>query len=162
MKLETFITNFNTDGNKEKYVKSVIKKDYIPYVEKCNDCQRIVRACHYKDVAGERRFSMNSPAQAMMFALLLVDRYAKIDIEYSAETYDELQKCGGLGMIIAAIPEAEYQEYSTLMHMAEDDMVVAETNVAARLDDLRQLLGLVFAAYSSAFDNKGAENGEEA
>lgn len=155
MKFETFITNFNTDGNKEKYVKGIIKKDYVPYIEKCDDCQRIVRACHYKDVAGERRFAMNSSAQAMMFALLLVDRYTKIDIEYGAETYDELQKCGGLGMIIAAIPEAEYQEYSTLMHMAEDDMVVAETNVAAKLEDIKQALGSVLDVYAKAISELG-------
>lgn len=150
MKLETFITNFNTDGNKEKYAKSVIKKDYIQYVEKCSDCQRIVRACHYKDVAGERRFAMNSSAQAMMFALLLVDRYTKIDIEYNTETYDELQKCGALGMIVALIPEAEYQEYSTLMHMAVDDVIMAETNVAARLDDLKQAIDLIAESYNLA------------
>lgn len=157
MKLETFITNFMTDGNKEKYVKGVIKKDYIPYVEKCNDCQRIVRACHYKDVAGERRFAMNSPAQAMMFALLLVDRYTKIDIEYNAETYDELQKCEALGMIVAAIPDAEYQEYSTLMHMVEDDLITAETNVAAKLEDFKQAVGTLLLSYSEVVNND-AEN----
>ena len=157
MKLETFITNFNTDGSKEKYVKSIVKKDYVPYVEKCDDCQRIVRACHYKDVAGERRFAMNSPAQAMMFALLLVDRYTKIDIEYSAATYDELQRCEALGMIVAAIPEAEYQEYSTLMHMVEDDAVMAETNVAARVDDMKQSFSILLSSYLETIEN-GAKN----
>ena len=161
MKLETFVTSFATDGSKEKYVKSHMKNEYVPYVTKCGDCERIVRSCHYKDVDGKMRFSMNSSAQAMMFALLLVDRYTKIDVEYGPEVYDELQKCGALGMIISAIPEAEYQEYSTLMHMAVDDIVMSETDVAAKLSDLLQAMGAVLVASVDGLNQLEEENGTD-
>lgn len=150
MKLETFITNFMTDGSKDKYVKSVVNGDYVPYVDKCNDCDRILRSCHYKDVDGVRRFVMNSPAQAMMFVLVLVDRYTKIDVEFSADTYDQLQKCGALGLIISSIPEGERQEYSAVLSMAEDDLVMTETNVGLRLDDIKQAVASFANSYMSA------------
>lgn len=147
MKLETFITNFMTDGSKDKYVKSIIKSDYIPYATKCSDCERIIRSCHYTTVDDRQRFVMNSPAQAMMFALVLVDRYTKIDIEYSADEYDELQKSGALGMIVSEIPEAEYQEYSTVLSMSIDDCVMKETNLASRFDDIEQAVRTVSGEY---------------
>ena len=160
MKLETFITNYMTDGSKEKYVKSVIKKDYVPYTEKCSDCERIARSCHYGEMDGKRRFAINSPAQAMMFALVLVDRYTKIDVEYGTDAYDELQKCGALGMLIAAMPEPEYQEYSTIMHMIEEDLIMSETSVASRLDDLIQAANSVLAATVEGLDRAIAQGGE--
>ena len=43
MKLETFITNYMTDGNREKYVKGIVKTEYVPYTEKCADCERIIQ-----------------------------------------------------------------------------------------------------------------------
>ena len=138
MKLETFVTNYVTDGSPEKYIKSHIVKDYVSYVTKCDDCERIARSCHYKDVDGKRRFSTNTPAKAMMFVLLLVDRYTKIDVEYSVEAYDALQKCGAVEAIMSAIPENELQEYSAIMRMVEDDLMLEETNVAARMDDFKQ------------------------
>lgn len=150
MKLETFITNFMTDGSKEKYVKSVVANEYVSYVDKCNDCERILRSCHYKDVDGVVRFVMNSPAQAMMFALVLVDRYTKIDVEFGVDTYDQLQKCGALGMIISAIPNGEYQEYSAILHMAEDDLIMTETNVGLRLDDIKQAVASFADSYMNA------------
>ena len=159
MKLDTFITNYMTDGSKDKYIKSIIKSDYVAYATKCSDCERIVRSCHYIDVDGNRRFSMNSPAQAMMFALLLVDRYTKIDIEYSVDVFDELQKCGALGMIVGMIPEAEHQEYSAIMNMTIDDVVMRETSVAFRLDDLIQAAFSIVDSYAKEIERLvGQEN----
>lgn len=160
MKLDTFITHFHTDGDRAKTVKSVINNDYVPYTEKISDCTRIVNSCHYVDVDGKRRYKRNSPAAAMMFALVLVDRYTKIDVEYGTETYDELQKSGALGMIVAAIPEAEYQEYSTVMHMVDDDVVDAEGSIAARMDDLKQAIDSAMNAYFSMIDNVSAVNND--
>ena len=161
MKLETFITNYMTDGSKDKYVKGVMRADYIPYAEKCSDCQRIANVCHYKDIDGVRRFSMNSPARAMMFALVLVQKYTKIDIEFNADTYDELQKCGALGAIVGLIPDAEYQEYNTVMHMVEDDAVMTETNVSLRLDDLKQAIVSFGTSYIDAVMSYGGAAGND-
>lgn len=160
MKLETFITNYMTDGSKDKYIKSVIRPDYVSYSKKCSDCERIILSCHYQDIDGKRRFVINSPAQAMMFSLLLVDRYTKIDVEYTVDTYDELQKSGALGMIVSALPEAEYQEYSTIMHMFEDDLIMKETCVASRMDDLKQAVSSFVSLYLDAMSEvaKGGDN----
>lgn len=157
MKLERFVTNFSTSGNnKEKYVKDHIRSDYVSYADKVSDCERIVRACHYHDVDEKRRFRLNSPASAMMFTLVLVGRYTNIDLEYNVAEYDELQKCGALKVIISAIPEAEYQEYSAVMRMTEDDTVATETNVAARLDDMAQTINRAISVYSE-FEIKDVE-----
>ena len=158
MKLETFITNYMTDGSKDKYIKSVIRPDYVSYSKKCSDCERIILSCHYQDIDGKRRFVINSPAQAMMFSLLLVDRYTKIDVEYTVDTYDELQKSGALGMIVSALPEAEYQEYSTIMHMFEDDLIMKETCVASRMDDMKQAMFTFVSSYLDTI-NEAVEGG---
>lgn len=154
MKLDRFLTNFNTSGaGKEKYIKEHIKKDYVSYADKISDCERIARACHYHEVDGKSRFRLNSPASAMMFALVMVGRYTNIELEYSIDEYDELQKCGALGMIIGAIPEMEYDEYSTVMHMVEEDFVFAETDVASKMEDLKNAIGIVLASYVKALSD---------
>lgn len=148
MKLETFITNFNTDGSKEKCVKGIMRSEYVPYTTKCGDCMRILDACHYKEVDGKRRFSMNSPAQAMLFALNLIMRYTKIEFDPSVNAYDDLCSCGALKMIVDQIPAAESQEYSAIMRMCEDDLVAKETDLASRFDDFRQAISRFVDVYA--------------
>lgn len=161
MKLEIFTTKFNTDGNREKLIKSVMKKDYVPYITKCTDCERIIKACHYKDIAGVLRFNMNSPAQAMLFALQLVSRYTTIEFDMDSVTYDELQKCGALKMIIESIPVSEYQEYNTIMNMRIDDAITNETDVAAKLEDIKQAISAVYDSYINAIGQSASGDDSE-
>jgi hypothetical protein len=53
-------------------------------------------------------------------------------------------------MIISAIPNGEYQEYSAILHMAEDDLIMTETNVGLRLDDIKQAVASFADSYMSA------------
>ena len=166
MKIDTFVKNFKVEQTRNEYLSKTIKREYVPYVTKVADCERIARSCNHIEVAGKRKYNVNSPAQAMMFILLLLSRYTNIDISYNAEDYDKLQSIGAIKAIIEMIPAGEYQEYSTVMRMVNEDMAVNENSLTLRFDDFKESIVMAVNRYlegieAAANDVLESDNGEE-
>ena len=128
----------------EDFVKKHITTKYVGFITKSVYCDNIVKAsCHIKD--GDREFvKINSTNRYLFFVMRLLQLYT--DIEFKEEDivteYDKLNEVGAINELIAAIPESEYSEFSTLLNMKMDDFRENEYSLTALVYNLKQSFSL--------------------
>ena len=81
MTVKEFIEQYNEVKDKETYIKSLYKKEYVPFETKVSDCERIVKATSYTNTE-PNMFKQNTSSRNMLFILTLVDRYTDIDVDF--------------------------------------------------------------------------------
>ena len=132
MKTKEFVEKFNkltNEENKGKLVKSIVKTDYLPFVEKCNVCQRIVKATYYhKGEDGVVRLHIDSASNYMLYCLCIVDEYTSIDVDFkdAIAEFDLLNKYGIIDIVSSYIPEKEMKELNMLLEMKGGDVLKNE------------------------------------
>lgn len=124
MNIDTFINGYNSAKDKDAYIKKILKTDYIPYTEKINDCNRIIKTSTESDGI----FKLNTPAQFMLFTVNLISKYTKLeyDPDNIVEFFEALDKDDLINTIYSIIPEREVASYQTILNMCADDYF--ETN----------------------------------
>lgn len=132
------------DKTFEEFINKHITTKYINFINKSVICDGIVNAtCHVKD--GDREIvKINSTNRYLFFIMKLIENYTDIEFEDEkvSETYDELNKIGAIGTLIAAIPEAEYSEFSTILNMKMDDFRDNEYSLTTFLYNLKESLSI--------------------
>ena len=132
------------DSVVKDFVKKHIATKYVGFITKSAYCDNIVKAsCHIKD--GDREFiKINSANRDLFFAMRLLQLYT--DIEFKEEDivteYDKLNEAGAINELIAAIPESEYSEFSTLLNRKMDDFRENEYSLTALVYNLKQSFSL--------------------
>lgn len=132
------------DSVVEDFVKKHITTKYVGFITKAVHCDNIVKSsCHIKD--GDKEFvKINSTNRYLFFVMRLLQLYT--DIEFKEEDivseYDKLNEVGAINELIAAIPEAEYSEFSTLLNMKMDDFRENEYSLTALIYNLKQSFSL--------------------
>ena len=122
MTTKEFIEKYDKATDKELLLKNMIIRQYVPYSEKINDCNRIVFATT-KD--GDM-FKINSPFQIMLFNYTIITKYTDLTLDENQnileffEALDELNMVNGL---LSVIPEREYNAYNTILAMCNDDLM---------------------------------------
>ena len=110
--------------------------------------------CYKKD--GERKFvKVNSASRYLFFVMRLIDLYTDIEINQDKvwEDYDKLNEVGAINTLIAAIPESEYSEFSTLLNMKMDDFRDNEYSITALLYNFKESLALTEEVIQSVLNN---------
>ena len=130
------------DKTFEDFMKKHITTEYVGFIEKCVWCDSIVKAsCYVKD--GDYEYvKVNSANRYIAFVMRLISLYTDIEIDFEnakfVEQYDELNKAGAINALIAAIPEDEYSEFSTILNMKMDDFRDNEYSITALLYNLKK------------------------
>lgn len=132
------------DKTFEDFIKKHITTEYIDFMTKCVYCDSIVKStCYVKD--GDKEFvKINSANRYLFFVMRLLQLYTDLDINNKnpLDDYDKLNKVGAIETLIAAIPESEYTEFSTLLNMKMDDFKDNEYSITALLYNLKQSFSL--------------------
>ena len=132
------------DKTFEEFIKKHITTEYVDYVTKVVYCKNIVKAsCYIKD--GDREFiKINSEKRYLFFVMRLIELYTDIEIDEDnvVSEYDKLNKIGAIDVLMSAIPEKEYTEFSTLLNMEMDDFRDNEYSITALLYNLKNSFSL--------------------
>lgn len=141
--VEKFVEGYNKATDKEKFIiKHVIKDKYIPYAEKVNVCNRIVRVTSYVGSGETLTYRQNTPAQYMLYSLNVVDLYTDIDIDFSNadREFDKLDKLHLITEIINYVDDYEVNTLKTLLDMTKDDLMANERDLASFLENKISLI----------------------
>lgn len=147
--VDMFIKMFNAnlkakDKTFDDFINKHITTKYIGFVEKTAYCDSIVRAtCHKKDGDIEL-VKINSANRYLFFVMRLIQLYTDIEFEDKdvIAAYDKLNEVGAINTLIAAIPESEYAEFSTILNMKMDDFRDNEYSITSLLYNLKESFSL--------------------
>lgn len=132
------------DKTFEEFINKHITTQYVDFLTKSVICDGIINAtCHIKN--GERQIvKINSANRYLFFVMRLIQSYTDLELneEKIWEDYDKLNEAGAITTLIAAIPESEYSEFSTLLNMKMDDFRDNEYSLIAFLYNLKESLSI--------------------
>ena len=128
----------------ETFIKKHIVTDYVDFLTKSVHCEYIVDATSYIKDGDKKIVKINSINRFMLFTMRLIDLYTDIEINSQniVGDYDKLNKAGALNVIISAIPDNEYAEFSTILNMQLDDFRDNQYSLTALLYNLKQSFSL--------------------
>lgn len=158
MTVQEFINKYKyrkDEKAKEKFINERLKTSYVPFIEKCNICERIARASSL-DAGG--KYAPHSALNYLLYMLSLIDAYTDVDIVFvdsgeitTDKQYDLLKNSGLLEKLVNLIPEHEATEFSMLIGFMNDDLrsancdlnVVIEKTMDRVADSMAAVLSLV-------------------
>ena len=124
----------------ETFIKKHITTQYVDFMTKNVYCDKIIEStCHIKD--GNREFiKINSVSRDLFFTMRLIQLYTdiKLDEENIIGEYDKLNEVGAIDVIIEAIPDSEYIEFSDMLNKMLGDFLNNEYSVNALLYNLKE------------------------
>ena len=143
MRVNEFVEKYNEAEDKDSFIKSVLKEQYVPYEEKISDCKRIVDVTSYTNT-DPNMYKKNSPSRKMLFWLTLIDKYTDIDIDFSnaLAEYNMLCQCK-MDLLFDSftyrteLPELiviEVDRYNDVLYDIEDDFEKNERSMIGYLD----------------------------
>ena len=150
--VDMFVKTFKANSKaKEKTFEEFIEKhittQYVPYLTKCTVCEGIVKACcYFKD--GDREFvRIDSCNRYLFFTMKMIELYTDIEFNITEENnlaviYDKLAEIGATKVLMAAIPEDEYVEFSAILSMKMDDFMDNQYSLTALAYDLKKSIDL--------------------
>ena len=158
MKVDDFIKKYNSAKDKDKFLADSITKQYIPYHEKISDCEKIIRSTMESD----GMFRINTPAQFLIFMILLITSYTEIEREENMlEMFEKLDEVNLINAIVSKIPEREYTSYNTVLNMIQDDYMENNRSLLSYLETKVKALGLSLDALLEAAQKYIPQNTEE-
>lgn len=163
MKLKDFIKNYdkNTDVS---IIEKTMDVKYLPFVEKCNLCERIVNSTYYTTMPDKtKKFHVNSVSKYMLYRLSIIDKYTKIDIDFKdvLNEYDMLAKRNLFDVFETLVPEKELQELAMILELTEKDVITNEYEPHAFIANQAERFGtLVGVSLSPVLDTLAKSLGE--
>ena len=161
MNVNTFLKEYNSANDKEKFLKTILSTNYIPYTEKVTDCINIIKTTTEVDGI----FKQNTPAQFMVFTTNLICKYTELEYEDNiVEFFEALDRENLINAIYSILPEREVTSYQTILSMCQDDyynnnrelVSYIETKVAAL-----QMTGDTLIEALNSFLSQNGETNEE-
>lgn len=167
--VEMFCKNYKAnlkakDKTFEDFINKHITTQYIDFVEKNVYCDKIIESCCYinNDDDDRKIIKINSTQRYLFFIMKLISLYT--DIEFGDEivtAYDELNKIGAINVLIAAIPESEYTEFSTILNMKMDDFRDNVYGITPMLYNFKESFSISDEIISSALELLQEQNKNE-
>ena len=122
----------NSENAKKAYINQVVKiKPHVSYVARDVVAKQIIDAAHFSFPEGiditnisedelkniEKVPKINRSSQYVMSALMLVDLYTNIKINFAkgAFQYDKLVESGLINYVLENVPESEIKEFEMLI-----------------------------------------------
>ena len=127
MKITDFINGYkqlSSEALKEKYIKSVLKIQYVPYEEKIKYAKRCLRE-HFNE---EGMIYQNTPMAYLRFVMCVLYLYTSLETDNSSDVqiYNNLQAHGLAEQIMTQLSDMpDFKEFKTIYGMCLADF---ETN----------------------------------
>lgn len=138
MDVDFFVKQIAMNKDKDAYVDSKIRTQYIPYEEKVSKIENIIRSTSIvkDDVTGIEIFKRNTPACNLLFNLTLIDLYTdiEIDFEHVLKDYNALEEKGFINLLLKHIPADEYISWQKLFDMIAGDFMENERSLVSYLE----------------------------
>lgn len=171
MKVLDFISNFkekkviNTKFEPDavsKYIKKELEvRDYVPFAEKRELCERVLNACNTMDDSG--LVKVDSVTRYLIFTLSIISAYTNLEFSSGEDTefdsldeYDMLCQANLLDLILEVIGE-EYTTCNNILNMMMADVITNNNTVESVLG---HTLGKIGVSISDLL-NTLAEKAEE-
>ena len=141
MKISEFIDNFkekkimNTkvapDAVSEYIKKELEVKDYMPFIEKRELCERVLNACNVKDENG--LIKVDGVSRYIIFTLSVISKYTNLEFSSgeefdSLDEYDMLCQANLLNPILDVIG-AEYTTCNNMLNMMMEDIMTNNNTI---------------------------------
>ena len=159
MTVQEFVNKYKyrkDEKAKEKFISDRLKTSYLPFIDKCNICERIARA---SSLDATNKYMPHSALNYLLYMLSLVDAYTDIDVVFidngeitTDKQYDLLKESGLLEKLINLIPEQEATEFSMLIGFANDDLSSANCDLHVVVDNAINRIADGLAAVLSLID----------
>lgn len=151
------------DKTFEDFIAKHITTTYIPYLTKVAYCQDIVEKTSHRVAGKNRNFvTVNSPNRHLFFTMKLIELYTDIEFNTYEKVdkdnnisidYDKLKECGAAPVLISAIPEEEFDEFTTILTMVIDDFYQNEYSLTALAYNAKESLSLSEEVINSVIDD---------
>ena len=149
-----------SENAKKAYINQVVKiKPHVSYVARDVVAKQIIDAAHFSFPEGiditninedelkniEKVPKINRSAQYIMSALMLVDLYTNIKIDFvkGAFQYDKLVESGIINYVLENVPESEINEFKMLIDYKYDEYYQKYFSMKAYVDSKLNDLELV-------------------
>ena len=135
------------DKTFEEFINKHITTQYVPFLTKSVICDGIVQACCYVKDGNHKIVKIDSVSRYLFFVTKMIETYTDIEFNITEENnlaviYDKLAEVGAVNVLLSAIPEDEYAEFSTILNMKMDDFRENEYSLTALLYNLKQSFSL--------------------
>lgn len=156
--VEQFVIKYNVAKDKEKFIKERIKDIHIPYSEKIAICENLVSITSYSGNE-VKVFKKNSPVQAILFDLTIIDRYTdiKIDFANAQSIYDKLDELEVIEKIIEVVPEKELLDFDFILKMVTQDFYENNRSLVSFLETKVQALELALKGIADVFSEENIQ-----
>lgn len=149
-----------SENAKKAYINQVVKiKPHVSYVARDVVAKQIIDAAHFSFPEGiditntsedelkniEKVPKINRSSQYVMSALMLVDLYTNIKIDFAkgAFQYDKLVESGVINYVLENVPESEINEFKMLIDYKYDEYYQKYFSMKAYVDSKLNDLELV-------------------
>ena len=149
-----------SENAKKAYINQVVKiKPHVSYVARDVVAKQIIDAAHFSFPEGiditnisedelkniEKVPKINRSAQYIMSALMLVDLYTNIKIDFAkgAFQYDKLVESGVINYVLENVPESEIKEFEMLIDYKYEEYYQKYFSMKAYVDSKLNDLELV-------------------
>ena len=149
-----------SENAKKAYINQVIKiKPHVSYVARDVVAKQIIDAAHFSFPEGiditnisedeleniEKVPKINRSSQYVMSALMLVDLYTNIKIDFAkgAFQYDKLVESGVINYVLENVPESEIKEFEMLIDYKYEEYYQKYFSMKAYVDSKLNDLELV-------------------
>ena len=154
-------TKIDPDAVSEYIKKTLEVKDYMPFIEKREICEKVLNACNTKDDNG--LVKVDSVSRSIIFTITILSTYTNLefssgeDEEYdSLDEYDMLCESHLLNPILNIIGE-EYAACNNMLNMMMDDIIANNNTVEAVLGRALSKVSDSIDGLIDAFTNKVEE-----
>lgn len=134
-KAKRFMVTKNGVDEKVEYLKTELElKEYIPFVDKRELCEKVIDACCTKE---NGLIKVDSVTRYIIFTISIISKYTALEFnsgeDYdSLDEYDMLCEAGLLNPILALIGD-EYATCNNILNMMMDDVIANNNTVEAIL-----------------------------
>ena len=153
------------DKTFEDFIKKHITTDYVNFLNKEVICTSIINTTCHTNTDDRKITKINSSSRYIFFIMKMIETYTDIEIDIEKHPldyyYDELNKIGAIDVLVNAIPEKEYAEFSTLLDMKLDDFINNEYSITALLYNLKESFSISEEVINSVIEEIKKQANEE-
>lgn len=142
-----------SDQEKQDYIKSMVKIEYMPINTKMTLAEKIVENAYWKDIEKKDIVSVSSPVRHVLHVYTVINNYTYVhmDNKTMAEDYDALNMKGLAVELIKAIGD-DVAEFTAIEEMTAQDFMTNHYGTQAfiqsqvtRVNDVLKEIGTALA-----------------
>ena len=150
--INTYIKK-ESDQEKQDYIKSMVKIEYMPINTKMTLAEKIIENAYWKDIEKKDIINVSSPVRHVLHVYTIINNYTYVhmDNKTMAEDYDSLNMKGLAVELIKAIGE-DVAEFTAIEEMTAQDFMTNNYGTKAfiqsqvtRVNDVLKEVGTTLA-----------------